>query len=153
MHRTVAAALVVALALALASCGGAGKPLTRAQLVRQIEVACRQGITEMQRVARGHRGSEGLINGLAVGQRYVIDRIGGLHAPSATKSDFEVLKQTMQQRLDLIARVQSAGRGARLDNVIRSVQAQAEALTRRVHAAATRLGVAGGANTSGSGCI
>lgn len=146
MHRKVAAALVAVLALGIASCGSSEKTLTRAQLVSRIELACRQGKQAMARPGRevtGAAGEQGhFIAAVLAGQRVVLDRLKGVTTSGSAKSDFDALKQGMQQRLDVIARVQKAGR-AKLQSAIRAAQPEAEAVTRKVQAAETALGVTG----------
>lgn len=145
MHRKVAAALVAALALGVASCGESGRTLTRAELVRQVEAACRQGQQETQQKARASGRSESTATFLAAilaGQRVIVARIKDLNGAGEAKSEFADFKQGVQQRLDLFQRVQSAGSAGVL-RAIRAVQAETEAITRRVHDAATRLGIEG----------
>jgi hypothetical protein len=148
MHRKVAAALVAALALAVASCGGSEKKtLARAQLVRQIELACRQGSQASQKQARANerssdRSNTGFVIALATGQQVVMDKIDDFEASGAAKADFDAFKDGMQQRLDLIKRLQSASR-ADYQRTMRAVQRPAEATSRRIQAAERRLGVSG----------
>ncbi len=145
MYRKVAAALVAVLALGVASCGESGKTLTRADLVRQVEAACRQGqqVTQQRGRASGRSGeSVAFLTALVVGQRVVVARIKDFNGSGEAKSDFAAFKQSMQQRLALFERVQSAG-SAGIQRAIRAVQAEAEAVTRRLQAAATRLGLEG----------
>ncbi len=145
MHRKVAAALVAALALGIASCGESGRTLTRADLVRQVEVACTQGqrVTQQQSRASGRAHSMAtFLAAIIAGQRVVVARIKDLNGAGEAKSDFADFKQGVQQRLALFARVQSAG-SAGLQRAIRAAQAEAEAVSRRVHDAATRLGLEG----------
>ncbi len=141
MHRKVAVALVAALALGIASCGESGRTLTRAELVRQVDAACRQGQQEMQRQGRGS-GTATFLTAIVEGQRVVVARIKDFNGSGEAKSDFADFKQGVQQRLALFQRVQSSG-SAGLQRAIRAAQAEAESLTRRVQGAATRLGLQG----------
>ena len=141
MHRKVAAALVAALALGIASCGESGKTLTRADLVRQVDAACRQGQQAAQQRGRA-RGSTTFVTAIVAGQSVIVARIKNLNGAGDAKSDFATFKQSMQQRLALFQRVQSAG-SAGLQRAIRAVQAEAEAVTRRLQDAAGRLGLEG----------
>jgi hypothetical protein len=141
MHRTVAAALVAALALAVASCGGA-EPLTRAQLVSRIEVACREGQRAVQRRGGAGKGPIGFVAAVIAGQRVVVNRIGDLKAPDASKDDFNAFKEGIKQRLALVEKVETAGR-AGIPRAIRAVQTQGEVISRRIQDAGTRLGVKG----------
>ena len=145
MHRKVAAALVAALALGIASCGESGKTLTRADLVRQVEAACRQGqqVAQQQGRASGRSGGPTtFVTAIIAGQRVIVARIKNLNGAGDAKSDFATFKQSMQQRLALFQRVQSAG-SAGLQRAIRAVQPEAEAVTRRLQDAAGRLGLEG----------
>lgn len=148
MHRKVAAALVAVLGLGLgaAGCGSSSTPLTRAQLVRQIEAACRAGQREAQRQQTTRSGSRDgatqFLAAIVTSQRAILAKVEGLDPPDASKADFEAFKQGMQQRADLMARVQSAG-SAGLQRAMADVQAEGEAITRRLQQAAGGLGVRG----------
>lgn len=145
MHRKVAAVLVAALALALASCGGSEPVLTRAQLTSKISVACRQALRQAQQQMRANardRSGTTFLDAILTDQHAVMDRIKHLNPPAAAKADFEALKQGVQQRIDLIERAKGAGR-ADLQRAIASMQRQAEVVTRSVQAATRRLGVEG----------
>jgi len=141
MHRKVAAALVAVLALGIASCGESGRTLTRAELVRQVEAACREGQLATQQQGRA-RSTAGFLTAVVAGQRVIVARIKDFNGSGEAKSDFAAFKQGVQQRLALFQRFQSTG-GAGLQRAIAQVQAEAEAITRRVHDAATRLGIEG----------
>jgi hypothetical protein len=145
MHRKVAAALVAAFALGIASCGGSEPELTRAQLVRRVEVACRAG----QKVAsRPHRTTSGtdaataFLDSIVAGQEVAVERLGDLNAPDAVGDDFDTFKQGMQDRLDLIKRVAAADR-AQVEAAMRDIQPQVEAVTRRIATAARGVGIRG----------
>ncbi|HKG37559.1 MAG TPA: hypothetical protein VKB25_01095 [Conexibacter sp.] len=144
MHRKVAAALVAALALAVASCGGSETTtLSRAELVRQVEVACREGRRAGEEQARESRGDAGaFIDAVLANQKAVSDKIDSIEASGAAKADWGTFKSGMQTRLDAIERVASADR-ADQQRVIRSIQAEVEAATRRVQAASRSLGIEG----------
>jgi hypothetical protein len=146
MHRKVAAALVAAFALGIggAGCGSSSTPLTRAQLVRRIEAACRAGQQEAQRQMGSRRTSRetgtAFLAAIVTSQRAILAKVEDLDPPDAAKDDFEAFKQGMQQRTALIARVQEQG-GADLQRAMAAVQAQAEVVTRRLQQAVARLGV------------
>ncbi len=144
MQRKVAAAIVAALALALVSCGESGKTLTRAELAKQVEAACKSGTQAAQRQGRagGSTGPTHFLTAIVAGQRVIVARIKDLNGAGEAKSDFAAFKQGMQQRLAMFERVQSAG-SAGLQRAIRAAQAEGEAITRRVQAAASRLGIQG----------
>lgn len=143
MHRKVAAALVAALALALASCGGSEPVLTRAQLTRKITVACRQALVQAQREMRAQandRSGFAFINAVLTDQKAVMDKVKHLNPPAAAKGDFETFKEGVQQRIDLLERVKGAGRSG-IRSAIASAQRAGEAITRRVQTATRNLGV------------
>lgn len=145
MHRKVAAVLVAALALGVASCGGSEPVLTRAQLASKISVACRQALHQAQRQMRANasdRSGTSFIDAVLADQHAVMDRVKHLNPPAAAKADFEAFKQGVQQRIDLAERVKGAGRGG-LQRAMASIQRQGEVVTRRVQDAARRLGVEG----------
>lgn len=147
MHRKVAAALLAVLALGVAGCGGSERTLTRADLVRQVELACRAGQQEMQRQgsARGLTGAAAtahFLDAVLAAQHVVVDRIRDYAGSGDAKTDFADFKQAMQQRLAVFERVHRAGT-ADLRRAIAAEQAQAEALTRRVQESARRLGIEG----------
>lgn len=146
MHRKVAAAFVAVLALGIASCGSSEQTLSKADLVSRIQLACREGkraVTRASSEARGAAGEPGrFVAGVVADQRMVLKRIEGVTTSGSAKSDFDALKQAMQQRLALIERVQKAGT-ANFRSTIRAVQAQAQALTSRAEAAEKALGVSG----------
>ena len=145
MYRKVAAALVAALALGIAGCGGSESELTRAQLVRRVETACRQGqqvADREQRAAGRGRGMEVFIDSVAAGQQAILDRIGDLNVPDELQDDFDALRSGMQERLDLLERAGSVDR-AELERAVRGIQQQAEAATRRIAAAGRTLGIEG----------
>lgn len=147
MHRTVAAALVAALALGIASCGGGEAALTRAQLVKKIELACREAQRQSQRRIRAITGSsnrsrEAFITAVVDGQRAQLDRIEDLHPSDAVKADYVAFKDGLKQRLDLFSRLKSVG-GANLQRALELASRASDALTTRVQEAARRLGVTG----------
>jgi len=146
MHRKVAAALVAALALAVASCGGSeSETLTGAALVRRIETVCREGQREAAKAARAARGSSGqatFLSAVLAGQKVVSDALDDVTTTGAAKADFEAFKAGVQTRVDLIERVASADR-ADVQRAMREVQSEAEAASRKVEAAARSLGVEG----------
>jgi hypothetical protein len=146
MHRKVAAALIAAFALGIAGCGG-DEPLTRAQLVRSIETACKQGLRTTQARTRESRGpanesQKRFVAAVVAGQRVVVSRIEDLNAPDATKDDFDAFKSALQERTDAYGRIGS-GTGAAVQRAIAASQTQTEALTIRMAEAARRLGVEG----------
>lgn len=146
MHRKVAAALVAALALGVASCGSS-EPLTRAELVRKVEVACREGQQQAQKQMRaGERssrdGTTRLVSAFLIAEKSILARIEDLDVSDATKSDFDAFKAAVKQRADLFARVDGAT-GAELRRAMAEAQAEGEAIGRRLHDSAAALGIEG----------
>jgi hypothetical protein len=144
MHRRVAVALLAALALGVASCGGEST-LTRAELVRQIEVACKQAEKVSEKASRQTKSSTSasqFLTAVLAGQRAIANRLEDLDPSDAAKADFEAFKRGVQQRVRLFTGVASAG-GAELQRGMRATQKQGEVLTSRIQSAADRLGVDG----------
>jgi hypothetical protein len=147
MHRTVAAALVAALALAVASCGGSEPKLTRAELAKRVEVACREGQQQLGRHVRNasasaRRSGRALLDAIIADQHYVIDRVDGLNVADAMQPDLDALKQGMQERVDLVKKLKPKD-DASLQRAMDALQRPVEVVTARVQAAARRLGVQG----------
>ncbi len=146
MHRKVAAALIAAFALGITGCGG-DEPLTRAQLVRSIETACKQGLRRTQaqlRQATGpaDEGQKRFVAAVVVGQRAIEARVEDLKAPDAAKDGFDAFKSAVQKRTDLYDRIAS-GTAAEVRSAMTTSQRQSEALTTAIVDAARRLGVEG----------
>jgi len=146
MHRKVAAALVAALALVGAGCGSS-ETLTRAELVRRIETACRQGQAQVQASTRARGGSQSaqqvrFVTALRDSQQSFVDTLDDLEPPDAAKSDFEAFKQSIEARAELIDDVASAGAG-KIDQAMRSVQREATVASQRAEQSARALGVDG----------
>lgn len=145
MHRKVAAALIAALALAVAGCGGSEETLTRAQLVRRIETACKEGQRAGSKQVRATRGSEtqaSYVAALLTSQKTELDALDNVKATGAAKADFEAFKQGVKARMDAMERVTSADR-ANLQSALTAATPAAEAAARKVEIAARRLGVEG----------
>jgi hypothetical protein len=140
MHRTVAAALVAALALGVASCGSS-ESLTRAQLVRRIEIACREGQQLIRRRMRASSRPRAFIAAIIDEQRYVLDRVGGLHPTDAAKAQFDAYKNGLEQRLQVFEEVQSKAHTMSVEKAVDSMRARAEAITTRYANATRKLGV------------
>jgi len=141
MHRKVAVALVAALALGIAGCGGSEETLTKGQIVSRVEAACKkaQQVAE-QRSRTSGSGSMAFITAILAGQQALVDAIDGINPSDATKDDFDAFKQGMQDRADLFARVKDSG-AAGIRRAMQDAQAEGEAMNKRIHAAASRLGV------------
>lgn len=141
MHRKVAAAIVAALALALAGCGGSEKTtLDRAALVKRVEVACRDAQRAAEKAARAAGRSGNPFDGIRAGQKLLVERAEDLEASGSAKADYAAYKEGLKARLDAIEKVASADRADR-QRVMRSVQREALAAGRRIELAARRLGI------------
>jgi len=144
MHRKVAAALIAAFALGIAGCGSGTTTLTRAELVKRVEAACREGQVTTEKEAKG-RSSGGVVAlALAVraGQKVVMDKVKNIEASGAARADWDKLKEGMQRRLDAIERVANADR-AHAQSVVRSIERQAQAASEQTAAAEKNLGIKG----------
>jgi hypothetical protein len=140
MHRKVAAALVAALALALASCGGSEKTETvsRAQLISRLEATCLAGQREGKKQAQGSSGQEAFLKAVLADQKYVLDRVGNVEATGSAKADFDTYKDAVQRQVDLLERLASADR-ADLPRAVRAMQPQLEAVSTRARSSLVRL--------------
>jgi hypothetical protein len=142
MHRKVAAALVAAFALGVAGCGSA-EPLTRAELVRQIETACREGQRSAQAQMRSSRGENAFIAAIISMQRDVSDEIDDLEPPDAARDDFDAFKQGIAERTELLERLESIRGREQIQRALARIEEEATAVTERVQRAARRLSVDG----------
>ncbi|HET6448961.1 MAG TPA: hypothetical protein VFG31_07605 [Conexibacter sp.] len=145
MVRKVAVVLVAVLALGLASCGGSETTtLNRAELVRQIELACRDGQREAERQARERRGSgnEAFVDAILTSNKVVMDKLNSVTTSGAAKADFESFKETFGRRVELIERIASTDRAAQ-QRAISSLQPKIEAATRTLEQSARHLGIEG----------
>ena len=143
MHRKVAAAIVAALALAVASCGGSERTtLDRAELIRQVELACRAAGQKTEQQSRGRGASSNPYGALRDGQRLLADRLEQLEGSGGQKEAFNAYKEGVRTRLDAIEKVASAPR-AEQPRVLRSVRREAIASGRQIEAAVERLGLKG----------
>lgn len=145
MHRKVAAAVVAALALALAGCGGSETTtLSRAELVRQVQLACRAAVrtTEQQARAARNSASSNPYAAMHAGQKVLAERLEKLESSDAAKDDFTAYKEGVRRRLDALDKILAAPR-AEQPRVLRSVQKEAVAAGRQIGAAVERLGLRG----------
>jgi hypothetical protein len=142
MHRKLAAALVAALAIGVASCGGS-EPLTRAELVDRIEAACRQAEERAEREQRAAgRGASNFFAAVLAGQRQLVERVEGLEGPDEIADDVETLKTGLAERTELVATVAEASR-AEQQRTMTAVGERLESVSRSVDGALRRLGVRG----------
>jgi len=145
MHRKVAAALIAALALAVASCGSSEETLTGAQLVRRIETACKEGQREGLRQNRAARGADArmtFVTAMIAGQKKELDALDHVTTTGAAKADLEAFKAGVQARIDVIERVASADR-ADFERALADARPAAEAALRKIETSSRKLGVRG----------
>jgi hypothetical protein len=142
MHRTVAAALLAALTLGLAGCGGGEQTETvsRAQLVSRLDAACVAGQRASREETQGGSGSQdAFLQGLRANMTTILDDVGSLEASGAARAPFSAYKDSVRTRLDEVERV-AAAQGADRQRAIRAAQPVMSAATDRAHAAIVRLG-------------
>lgn len=142
MHRRVAAALVAALALGVASCGGS-ESLARAEVVERVEAACRaaqQRMTQAQREARD--GATGFLAAAVAGQRLLAERVEAIEPAGEVADAVDALKAGLVERAELIERIADAPRSEQ-SRVTAAAGRRTEALTRDIDAAFRSLGVRG----------
>lgn len=140
MHGKVAAALVAALVLALAGCGGTETTtVSRAQAVKRLEAACRAGTLEGQKLFRPGSGRATAVRALLTNFQTIDDQIDGVETTGSAKADLDAFKQTVRVRIDLLRRVADADAADQL-RLLESQEAAMRAATTRSFAAIERLG-------------
>ena len=102
MHGKVAGALVVALALALASCGGSST-LSKADFVKQANAACAKARKDTEK-ARG-KGISAFADRVEQYAREKAKGIEALKPPDELKASYTAYTGALKQRSDLIARL------------------------------------------------
>ena len=142
MHRKVAAALVAALALGVASCGGSDEQLTRAQVVRRIETACRQAQARTQEASRSARGQESFFTAVLAGQRHLTSEVEGIEAPDEMADEIDTLKSSLAERTDVVAEVAEKSR-AEQQRALSAASDKIGTATRNAEAVFRRLGIRG----------
>jgi hypothetical protein len=143
MHRKVAAAIVAALALAVASCGGSEKTtLDRAELIRRVELACRAAGQTTEKQGRAEGRSSSPFAALRAGQKVLVARLEKLEGSGDTKDAFNAYKEGVRTRLDALEKIVSAPRDEKV-RAYRSVRKEAVASGRQIEAAVERLGLSG----------
>jgi len=141
MHRKVAAALVVALALALASCGGGQKTETvsRAQLISRLEAACLAGQREARRQMREGGGEVAFAQAILANLKTISDKVANLETTGPEKALFDTYKATLPTRIEALEKIVSADRGDR-QHVIETQRVVIGAAGSKGHDAFLRLG-------------
>jgi hypothetical protein len=143
MHRKVAVAIAAALVLVAAGCGGSETStttLSRAALVRRVELACREAQDASARLSRQTRPDP--IKVLGAGQKLLVARLEGLSASGSAGEAFDTYKEGVRARYELIEKVLAAPRADRA-RTLRSVERDATEAGGRIQAGATKLGFEG----------
>lgn len=144
MYRTIAAALVAAAVLGVASCGGTEATITRAQLVEKIDAACTAARETTQKATRS-TGTEvaGYLAGLIAGRRALLKQIDGLNpAAAADKQDLEGFKKGEQERLAMFESYRGKA-GAELQTAVAANRSRQQANFTRLDAISHRLHLSG----------
>lgn len=110
MHRKVAGAVCVALALALAGVAGCGgdKPLTKAEFVRQVNAACKAPAPKTSTTSSRARGPEGFLAQILAQQQAVIHSLNDIQAPDGLNGEYATLKKAFKQRVAVIEKALAA---------------------------------------------
>ena len=113
MQRKVAAALVAALALALASCGGSEQTETvsKAQAISRLEAACLAGQHEAERQLRRGREPFDYVKAILANMKTIDGKIGNLEPTGAARASFDAYKATLPPRIRVLEGIVSADRG------------------------------------------
>ncbi len=141
MHRKVAAALVAALALGVASCGGSEETLTRAQVVRRIETACRTAQERTEKATRQARG-ENFLAAILLGQRQLTRDVEELEGSDDVADALDSLKSSLADRTEVIASVSEEPR-AQQGRAFQAAEERLNSATRAAEAVYRRLGIRG----------
>jgi GTP1/Obg family GTP-binding protein len=102
MHRKVAGALVVALALALAGCGGSST-LSKADFAKQASAACTTARKDSEKTKA--KGIAAFVDKIEAYQRNKLKGIEALKPPDELKTAYAEYKDALTQRADLINRL------------------------------------------------
>jgi hypothetical protein len=141
MHRKVAAALVAALALGVASCGGGQKTETvsRAQLISRLEAACRVGQAEAKAQMKAGRGQAVFVQAILANLKAINDKVKNLETTGSEKVLFDTYKATLPTRIEALEKIASADR-ADQQQVIKTQRVVIGTAGERGHAAFLHLG-------------
>jgi DNA repair exonuclease SbcCD ATPase subunit len=141
MHRKVAVALVAALALGLAGCGGGQKTETvsRAELISRLEAACRAGQREARRQMQADRGQAAFIQAILANLKTINDEVGNLETSGAAKPLFDTYKRTLPTRIEALEKIASADSADR-QQVIKAQRVVIGAAGEKGHAAFLQIG-------------
>lgn len=143
MHRKVAAALVAALALAVASCGGSDEQqLSGPALARRIETVCREAQRRAQARLRSSRSDDetAYVAVLVAVQREISEQLGEIEPADGASSNFDAFKQAMDERTELFERLDSVDR-AQLQRTMENIEEEANAVGERLRRASDQLEV------------
>lgn len=110
MQRKAAAALVAALVLALAGCGGTETTTVgRAEAVKRLEAACLAGTQAGSEVARKGHSAATFARAYQANLQTVLDKLDHVEASGAAKADFDAYKETVRTRVEAFERILAAG--------------------------------------------
>lgn len=136
MHRKVAGAVAVALALGVASCGG-DEPLTKAELVKQVNIVCKG---KPQRGGSAKRGPNAFYDQILAGQKAISEGLEDIKPPEELEDEFAALKEAEDDRRELMEKAVAALReNPKAD--LSSLSEEGEPIQRQLVRAATALGV------------
>ncbi len=111
MDRKMLSAVVAALALALASCGGSSKPLSRADFAKQANTICKRRQALIATAQRQHRNDfRGAVKQALPGFTKSLDELASLKAPTEDKAR---LAEIISIEREQLARIQAAMAGRR----------------------------------------
>ncbi len=140
MHRKVAGAVVVALALGVASCGGSDEPLTKAELVKQMNVVCKGKRQRTDTTAdKGRNGPGAFFEQILERQKEIADGLDELTPPAELETAFAALKKAEVDRQALVEKAIAAIKAdpkAKLESLTK----EGEAIQRQLTSAAAEIG-------------
>jgi hypothetical protein len=141
MQRKVAAALVAALALGLAGCGGGQETETvsRAEAISRLEAACLAGTRAARREAQQGSGMTMFLAATAANLKAIEEKIGDLEASGSAKASFDAYKDTVRTRIERLERIVSADR-ADQPALMRAARSEIAAASLRARDAIFALG-------------
>lgn len=137
MRRTIGAAVVFALVLGVASCGGTEGRLTRAQFVKTLITACAEGLAASRAAMHTSPSApdyrERLAASYLAGQRLLVKRIERIQPPAAAAHDFAVFMHGERQKLAGLERLQGTS-GPAFDRVVQEGRKEQEIVFEQIHA-------------------
>lgn len=126
MDRKVLSAVVAALVLALAGCGGSSEPLSRADFAKQANAICVKRKALVATAQRQHRNDfRGAIRQALPGFAKTIDELASLKAPTEEKARLAEIVAVERAQLVRI-RAAIAGRRSTSQETAATIHKQAE---------------------------